>query len=134
MPARLYFGRQVAVSDRTVISRYALPKRAYLGPTSMDTEMAFLICNQAQVLRTAPGMSCLVLTRMLAADNLNDVWLARLICCGSDEMLISRSGSIGIWTSFCMPPWLACIERMSCRVLQHRVEACISSGGNADME
>ena len=49
MQPRLYFGRQVAVTDRSVIHRYALPERAYLGPTSMDTEMAFVICNQAQV-------------------------------------------------------------------------------------
>ena len=49
VPPRLYFGRQVAVADRSVISRYALPQRAYLGPTSMDNEMAFIICNQAQV-------------------------------------------------------------------------------------
>jgi tRNA (guanine10-N2)-methyltransferase len=46
---RMYFGRDVAVSNRRVITDYALPKRVYLGPTSMDTEMAFIMCNQAQV-------------------------------------------------------------------------------------
>ena len=60
MLPRLYFGRQVAVSDRSVIARYALPKRAYLGPTSMDTEMAFIICNQAHV--SAFSHDCLKLS------------------------------------------------------------------------
>ena len=32
-----------------VINTYDLRQRRYLGPTSMDTEMAFLICNLARV-------------------------------------------------------------------------------------
>ena len=49
VPTRWYFGREVArCKSRHVLSRYALPQRCYLGPTSMDTEMAFLMCNQAQ--------------------------------------------------------------------------------------
>ncbi|KAL0027841.1 hypothetical protein WJX77_009882 [Trebouxia sp. C0004] len=49
VPYRIYFGRDVACSDRSVIHKYGLPRRKYLGPTSMDTEMAFLMCNQGQV-------------------------------------------------------------------------------------
>lgn len=49
VPKRMYFGREVGVGNRRVISQYALPKRVYLGPTSMDTEMAFIMCNQAKV-------------------------------------------------------------------------------------
>ena len=50
MPKRLYFGRDVSMqNNRRVLFDYALPKRAYLGPTSMDTEMAFIMCNQAMV-------------------------------------------------------------------------------------
>lgn len=30
------------------INTYDLRRRRYLGPTSMDTEMAFLMCNMAQ--------------------------------------------------------------------------------------
>lgn len=48
VPYRLYFGREVAFNNRGVIARYGLPRRRYLGPTSMDTEMAFIICNQVQ--------------------------------------------------------------------------------------
>lgn len=33
--------------------RYALPQRLYLGPTSMDHEMAFLMCTMAHVHRGA---------------------------------------------------------------------------------
>eukprot|EP00887_Chlorella_sp_A99_P004084 scaffold23.g4084.t1 len=47
--ARFYFGRQVGASERTVIARYALPSRRYLGPTSMDTETSFVMCNQGRV-------------------------------------------------------------------------------------
>lgn len=49
VPARYYFGREVAASDRSVIKRYELPSRRYLGPTSMEAEMAFIMCNQAKV-------------------------------------------------------------------------------------
>ena len=50
VPKRYYFTRQVALgSHRNVIAQYGLPQRVYLGPTSMDTEMAFIMCNQAQV-------------------------------------------------------------------------------------
>ena len=50
VPKRLYFGREVSMqNNRRVLFDYALPKRAYLGPTSMDTEMAFIMCNQAMV-------------------------------------------------------------------------------------
>ena len=43
-----YLGREVAMTQRRLITQYRLPERRYLGPTSMDTEMAFLIANQAQ--------------------------------------------------------------------------------------
>ena len=42
----------MAVSNRSVVPKYALPKRLYIGPTSMDTEMAFIICNLARVSAT----------------------------------------------------------------------------------
>uniref|UniRef100_A0A1D2A5X4 tRNA (guanine(10)-N(2))-methyltransferase n=1 Tax=Auxenochlorella protothecoides TaxID=3075 RepID=A0A1D2A5X4_AUXPR len=51
VPARYYFGREVAASDRSIIKRYELPSRRYLGPTSMEAEMAFIMCNQAKVSR-----------------------------------------------------------------------------------
>ncbi|GFR46055.1 hypothetical protein Agub_g7525 [Astrephomene gubernaculifera] len=49
VPPRLYFGRIVGVGDRGLPDRYSLRRRRYLGPTSMDAEMAFLMCNQAKV-------------------------------------------------------------------------------------
>ncbi len=56
VPKRYYFTRQVALgSHRNVIAQYGLPQRVYLGPTSMDTEMAFIMCNQAQVCFSLPG-------------------------------------------------------------------------------
>lgn len=41
LPRRIYFGREVARTDRGWLDTYSLKKRAYLGPTSMDTEMAW---------------------------------------------------------------------------------------------
>ena len=58
MPMRYYFCREVAVSRRSIIRQYSLTTRRYLGPTSMDTEMAFLMCNQAQV-RYLAALLCL---------------------------------------------------------------------------
>lgn len=37
------------MTDRSIVRDFALPKRGFLGPTSMDAEMAFHMCNQAQV-------------------------------------------------------------------------------------
>ncbi|GMH33774.1 hypothetical protein BSKO_01608 [Bryopsis sp. KO-2023] len=49
IPYRMYFCREVAMSDRSIVQDFALSKRGFLGPTSMDAEMAFHMCNQAQV-------------------------------------------------------------------------------------
>ncbi len=50
MPLHYYFCREVATNGtRNALRQYALPTRRYLGPTSMDAEMAFLMCNQARV-------------------------------------------------------------------------------------
>lgn len=40
-----------------VVGTYDLRRRRYLGPTSMDTELAFLMCNLARVggLQSARG-------------------------------------------------------------------------------
>lgn len=49
VPSRVYFGRRVGAYDHIVVQRYTLKTRPYIGPTSMDTEMAFIMCNQAKV-------------------------------------------------------------------------------------
>ena len=48
----IYFGREVASSrdeDDTFYHKYDLRKRPYLGPTSTDHLLAFLMANQGQV-------------------------------------------------------------------------------------
>jgi tRNA (guanine10-N2)-methyltransferase len=37
------------MGSRRVVNDYALPKRIFIGPTSMDAELAFIICNLAKV-------------------------------------------------------------------------------------
>lgn len=49
---RIFFGREIGGADRKLIPTYQLKSRAYLGPTAMDAEMAFLMANQALA---APG-------------------------------------------------------------------------------
>mmetsp|Transcript_40151 Transcript_40151/g.89077 ORF Transcript_40151/g.89077 Transcript_40151/m.89077 type:complete len:494 (+) Transcript_40151:82-1563(+) len=51
VPDRLYLCREVALSNRSLLGTYSLAKRAYIGPTSMDCEMAFLMANMAKVNR-----------------------------------------------------------------------------------
>lgn len=47
LPEHWFFGRQVAAAGRDYVQRYLLTGRRYLGPTSMDAEMAFLMANHA---------------------------------------------------------------------------------------
>ncbi|CAI7769670.1 unnamed protein product, partial [Closterium sp. NIES-54] len=53
MPLRVFIGREVAVSDRTVATKYELSRRRYLGPTAMDAELSLLMANQALARRGA---------------------------------------------------------------------------------
>lgn len=46
---RLFFGREIGSSDRSVIAKYELSRRKYLGPTAMDAEIALLMAHQALV-------------------------------------------------------------------------------------
>ena len=50
---KIFFGRQVSQqrneSGQSFFAKYDLNKRPYLGPTSTDHELAFLMANQAQV-------------------------------------------------------------------------------------
>ena len=39
----------MGLGDRTPMGTYDLRRRRYLGPTSMDTEVAFIMANMAQV-------------------------------------------------------------------------------------
>jgi tRNA (guanine10-N2)-methyltransferase len=40
---------QVADSQREVISHYSVKKRHFIGNTSMDAQLTFLMANQAKV-------------------------------------------------------------------------------------
>ena len=79
-------------NNRRVLFDYALPKRAYLGPTSMDTEMAFIMCNQAMV-------GC---QRLQAHSSLQTVWSPeRPECCmraGSPDLARGAGEGSGAWS------------------------------------
>jgi tRNA (guanine10-N2)-methyltransferase len=46
-PQQIYFCRQVCESGRKAVDTYDLKKRRYLGPTSMDAELALIAANMA---------------------------------------------------------------------------------------
>lgn len=50
---QIYFGERIAYcrnkNDDTYYAKYDLKKRPYLGPTSTDHELAFLMANQGQI-------------------------------------------------------------------------------------
>eukprot|EP00658_Telonema_sp_P-2_P070811 TRINITY_DN60205_c0_g1_i1.p1 TRINITY_DN60205_c0_g1~~TRINITY_DN60205_c0_g1_i1.p1 ORF type:complete len:545 (-),score=141.29 TRINITY_DN60205_c0_g1_i1:173-1807(-) len=49
-PQRVYFARLVATTDRkSVLGKYSLKQRKYLGPTSMDAELALIMANMGKV-------------------------------------------------------------------------------------
>ncbi|GBP89335.1 tRNA (guanine(10)-N2)-methyltransferase homolog [Eumeta japonica] len=49
LPYDLFFGRWVAEGQRDLIQQYSLKKRKFIGNTSMDAQLSFLMVNQAQV-------------------------------------------------------------------------------------
>ncbi|XP_065844049.1 tRNA (guanine(10)-N2)-methyltransferase homolog [Oscarella lobularis] len=48
-PYRLFFGREISMSSRHLLDSYSIKKRRYIGNTSMDTTLSFLMANQAKV-------------------------------------------------------------------------------------
>ncbi|CAM9211442.1 unnamed protein product, partial [Ectocarpus sp. 6 AP-2014] len=49
LPEHVYFGREVAQGNRDMVAAFDLKKRPYLGPTSMDNELALVMANMALV-------------------------------------------------------------------------------------
>jgi tRNA G10 N-methylase Trm11 len=41
---------RVLLLCRSFLGKYNLPERAYIGPTSMDPELAFIMTNMAKVI------------------------------------------------------------------------------------
>lgn len=50
-PEQIYFGRLLAEGMVDVVEKFTLKKRKFLGPTSTESELAFLMANQAKVQR-----------------------------------------------------------------------------------
>ena len=85
VPKRFYFTRQVSLcSHRDVIAQYRLPQRVYLGPTSMDTEMAFIMCNQAKV--CCHTTSCPLISRPLLSS-------PAVLCATASDVLLALGTS-----------------------------------------
>ncbi|XP_062520857.1 tRNA (guanine(10)-N2)-methyltransferase homolog isoform X2 [Corticium candelabrum] len=48
-PYRWFFGRLVVHSQREIVDQYSVKKRHFIGNTSMDAQLTFLMANQAKV-------------------------------------------------------------------------------------
>ena len=48
-PFRLFFGRLVGEGQRDLITKFSLKKRLFIGNTSMDPQLSFLMANVAAV-------------------------------------------------------------------------------------
>lgn len=48
-PMRIFFGRLIGHGQRHLISRYAVRERHFIGSTSMDAQLSFIMANQAKV-------------------------------------------------------------------------------------
>ena len=44
-----YFGERVATASRSIVDKFSLKKRTWIGPTSTCAELAFLMANMGQV-------------------------------------------------------------------------------------
>ena len=69
VPKRVFFGRLVGRSDRSMLRKYDLKKRKYLGPTSMDAEMALLMANFAHARPGGVILDCLLYTSPSPRDS-----------------------------------------------------------------
>lgn len=52
---QVYFGKVVGSSQRSIINKYSLKTRYFIGNTSMDPQLSFLMATQAEV---TPGSWC----------------------------------------------------------------------------
>lgn len=104
LPDRYYFGREVAAGDRSAVHTYDLRRRRYLGPTSMDTEMAFLMCNMCKVRRCSLVLDPFVGTGsiLIPAAHLGAMTLGadidiRVIKLGKKD---KAGRHVNVWTNF----------------------------------
>jgi tRNA (guanine10-N2)-methyltransferase len=48
-PLRIFFGREIGHGQRHLITQYAVRERHFIGNTSMDAQLSFIMANQAKV-------------------------------------------------------------------------------------
>lgn len=117
LPQRFYFGEQVAVGDRAMMAKFDLKQRRYLGPTSMNHELAFIMCAMAGVRR-----SSLVLDPFVGTGSLLVAAAQRgALTLGTDiDIRVIRIGkrdaagrAVNVWTNFAdygLPPPLGLLR------------------------
>lgn len=61
-PVRVFFGRDVGSGCRNLINRFTIKDRWFIGNTTMDPHLAFLMANQAKVCMHAYMCMCVHVT------------------------------------------------------------------------
>lgn len=102
---RYYFGRVFLVpSSRSKLATYDLRKRLYIGPTSMDAELSFLMCNIAGIRKSSLVIDPFVGTGsvLVSAADLGGITLGcdidiRVIKNGKKDI---KGNPVNIWSNF----------------------------------
>jgi tRNA (guanine10-N2)-methyltransferase len=109
VPRRYYFGRQILAEDTCSVRLnrlpiYDLPKRRYIGPTSMDPELSFIMCamggTQRHSLFLDPFVgtgSVLIAAGDIGAHTLGTDIDIRVIKFGKKD---KKGQPVNIWTNF----------------------------------
>ena len=58
-PVRVFFGRLIGHGQRDLITHYAVKMRHFIGNTSMDAQLSFIMANQAKVYAPHWPLMCL---------------------------------------------------------------------------
>jgi len=96
-PLACYFGRILAI--KTKLNEYDLKKRSYLGPTSMDAELSFVMSNFGQVQQSSVVLDPFVGTGSILVS----CALRGAYCVGTDidwRVLRGRNNSENIYSNF----------------------------------
>ena len=96
-PLACYFGRVLGMKEK--MNRYDLNKRSYLGPTSMDAELSFVMSNVGQVQQSSVVLDPFVGTGSILVS----CALRGAYCVGTDidiRVLRGRNDDENIFTNF----------------------------------
>ena len=91
-PKRMYFGREICTGNRSLIDRFTLKKRKFLGPTSMSNMMSLIMANMGLARKGAYVIDPFVGTGSLLVP----CTVFGAVCMGSDIDIRILRGKKGV--------------------------------------